>query len=385
MKRKNTLQDHIRHEEALARGERIALSLQSDGQSAQAVVAHFLRAFKGRQDFADVVIPSPEREADLAAKLEKIRNYLYCGDTEAAESILLPILSEDAYGEFSLELARVRLFQSRLTEALNAVDRALSHSALGDASRMTCHQLRGDILIRLGRTSEGIEDIKKAIALAEVFNLASSAFSAHAFLVKAYVELGEGENARSALRVLKAQLESVECVRSEEIWLDRLLTVIRTEAHLYKASEVASSGTQPWHVALAEAHAIARHLGDMTTVRRCENEAGAEVDFATLEIDGRKIVNSLNGWTYLPYRELALISAPRGILRLDSRPVMQKILLELISASGGIEKDVLFERAWNIKFDSERHSAHLLATLSKFRKLLPAGALQLNEGKVRLV
>jgi tetratricopeptide (TPR) repeat protein len=385
MDRKNSIQELVRHEEAFSKGEQIALSLRSEGQSAQAVMAHFLRAFKGRQDFADVVIPSAERGEDLAERLEKIRNSLYCGDTDAAESMILPVLSEDAYGEFALELARVRLFQSRLVEALSAVDRALQLTALGDASRMTCHQLRGDILIRLGRTREGIEDIKKAIALAEVFNLASSAFSAHAFLVKAYVELGDPESARSALRVLKSQLESPECIKSDELWLDRLLTVIRTEVHLYKESEVASRGTQPWHVALAEAHAIAQHLGDQLTIRRCESEAGSEVKFELLAIDGRRVVNSFNGWRYLPFRELALISSPRGVLRLDSRPVMQKVLLELISSPNGLDKHLLFERAYNIRFDSERHSAHLLATLSKFRKLLPPGALQLSDGKVRLV
>lgn len=385
MKSKNSLQELIKHEEALSKGQGIALSLQSDAKSAQAVMANFLRAFKGRQDFAEVVIPAEQRDADIAEKLEKIRNHLYRGDSESAESILLPILSDETHGECSLELARLRIFQNRLLEALNAVDRSLGQANLGDVSRMTCYQLRGDILIRLGRPKESIEDLKRAIALSEVFNVASSAFSAHAFLVKALSELGELENARAAFRTLRAQLESLECVHSDELWLDRLLTVIRTEVHLHGATQERLHGIPMRYVALAEAHAIAQHLDDQTTARRCVSEAGADIKLDQLAVQGRKIVNLLNGWRYLPYRELALIQSPRSILRLDSRPVMQKILLELVSVPDGMDKDDLFQRVWNLEFDSERHSPHLLATLSKFRKLLPAGALQLSDGKVRLV
>jgi tetratricopeptide (TPR) repeat protein len=390
MKRKNDLQELIRHDEALSKGEDVTLSLQRDNPSTQAVVAHFLRAFKGRQDLAGITIPSNDQNSDLADQMEKIRNAIYRGDSEMAETILLPILSdesilEEVLGECLLELSRVRLLQNRVDAALAAIDRALKLATLGDLSRMTCLQIRGDIQLRLGNPREAVEDLMRAIDLSKKFKAASATFSAHAFLVKAYVVQGELESAHHALGSLKLQLESAECSNSDELWLDRLLTVIRTEAHFLKAVHEKDRNLLPWQFALAEAHTISLHLGDQATLQRCINEAGPDVHFESLTCEGRKVVNSLNGWCYLPFRKVALIQYPRSILRLDTKPVIQKILYALIFSAQGLDQDVLFKQVWDRELASESDLAKLLAALSKVRKFLPPGAVQVTDGRVKLV
>ena len=357
----------VEEEMTLARGRRNLPIPES-----LAAMSVFLRDYRARGDLSSLLSreKAPKRSPET---LEKIRNALQQGNLELAGSLLrrLRPRSDLEAAEFGLEQVRLQLFSGNFDLALEISEALLSNPALTDLSRMTVHQLRGHCLIQTQQYAMAIEELKFAETLSELFPQAASGFAALAFLVQAHSELGNVEAALQVLRTLQGRVNSLS---DPEIQLDRLLTLIRAEVHLFRCL-----GKDDRRLAaLEEARRIALWISDQVTVEKCDRELD------TLRIPREApSVSEFSGWTYLAGRSLILRSAPhKMIISLESKPVLNRVLQAL--ARGPIAESDLFRGIWGTSYHPEKHGTHLRVTLSNLRKLLPKGALEVADGVVYL-
>lgn len=364
--KKTTAEKVIQIEEQLGRGE-TDLKIGVHGDEAPAVISHFLRAYRSRTDLAEIM----PRSNDFSSQLERMRNFLASGDLVSADSLLQKMKAGNDFeaAELALETFRLRFFQGRQEEALSISESLLENPYLSEISRMTCYQLRGSLFLQRKEYEQAIDELKLAATLAEIYVLASSAFSTRAFLVQAYVEVGKVTEAQDTLESLRLSLSAIA---QSELWLDRLLTVIRAECHFYRVTK----NFERWKSAAFEGSILSDWIGDRITKEKCEKELRdnlISVPFsATL----------FSGWAFLPERGLVLHMSPKKIIRVEHSPVALKIFTLL--SGQALPADMLFEKVYGFRFSTERHSNHLRAILSKLRRLLPAGALAVKDGIISL-
>jgi tetratricopeptide (TPR) repeat protein len=359
----------IQAEEFLAQGHADSLPFDSADSAAGATVSHFLRHYRARPDLAGAV--NSTQEESFLQQIEEVRTLLAAGDLEQAETVLSSISPSSNYetAEYELEWFRLRVFQARFSDALEISKTLLRNQDLSEISRMTCLQLRGHCLIQQRQYQEAIIELQRGSALAGVYGRASSAFSIHAFLVQAYAEAGQSEEAFRVLSSLRARIGFID---QNELWLDRLLTLIRAETHYHRCLNDLPSLV----AALVEAREIARWIGDTTTLRKCNRE------LSEVPIYSSCAVATFAEWSYLPARSLILEYFPKRVRRLKLNSQLSKAL-EILS-SGPVPVDTFFEKMWSIPYHPERHGTHLRATLSNLRRLLPKGALLHADGKITL-
>ena len=364
-------------EELLAGERQWAQGRASDPLASRELAAHFLRAYRGHADYARAV--SEGQKSHFAERLEQARCLILQGDGPAARRALgeLTHLDPVELAEYWLEQARIHMLSEEYSDALKCLESALSQEEVSEVTRLTCHQLAASLHLKQGHPERALEDLKLALAIAEVFDVVASAFSARAYLVQAYAELGRVAEAQQALSALQGMLDRLE---SDELWTDRRLTVLRAECQLARLTR----NVEAWRSYATEARELARWIGDQPCRAKCEQELG---DIARLTgkqppCDGIKPVEYFRGWTYLPRLKLILHEDPRTVVRLDGRPIAEKILQAL--GEQALSKSALFEKVWGITFHSERHTPHLMAILSKVRKLLPPSSLVVEEGLVEL-
>ncbi len=366
-----TIHQMIKADEILSSGKSHPLELNSAAES-KLVMSHFLRSFRGCSDFLTVFPQAPRDE--FALSLECLRNSLFSGDLSQSEILLTQIRpeSEVEKAELAVELCRFHIFKGRIDDAIAVSEQALQSPELSDLSRMTCFQMRGHCRILQANFSEAILELKRAVLLADTFDHASSAFSARAFLAQAYAEIGDRSEAQKIIDSLKTHLETLS---SDELWLDRLLIVIRAEIQSHRVFEERAQ----WYSKALEAREISLWLGDKITLNKCENELKQLAEKSSGELSASPVLH-FSGWEYFPSKDLILIHFPRKISRIAKNPVARRILQLL--AQGPISSEDFFERIWKVKYHPERHGTHVRATLSKVRKLLPAGALVVESGFV---
>jgi hypothetical protein len=172
--------------------------------------------------------------------------------------------------------------------------------------------------------------------------------------------------------VLSSLRARIGFIDQNELWLDRLLTLIRAETHYHRCLNDLPSLV----AALVEAREIARWIGDTTTLRKCNRE------LSEVPIYSSCAVATFAEWSYLPARSLILEYFPKRVRRLKLNSQLSKAL-EILS-SGPVPVDTFFEKMWSIPYHPERHGTHLRATLSNLRRLLPKGALLHADGKITL-
>jgi tetratricopeptide (TPR) repeat protein len=374
---KGSTQDLLDLDEAFARGEVSTDALS--GRNISASLSLVLRHYHGRNDLTRAVQDLDKKEGSgNALLLEQVRSALYAGEADRAAGLLASAgtLSPLEEAEFAVEKLRLHTMRGELEQAWASSEFALGHMELLEISRMTCYQMRGSIRIRQGRFLEAVGELEKAVSLAEFFPHASSAFNSYALLVQAFAELGQNDEARRNLEVLERLLAEIE---QPELWLDRLLSYLRSQSHARRASGEFALAVS----SLTEAEEVAAWLGDKFTRARCESEIVAIGQEHGFREGSAKSVFHFSGWSYLPERDLILIRFPKRIVRLGHSPLSRKVLLALADKKKTCSE--LFEQIWNLSYDSERHGTFLRSNLSKIRKLLPKGALQVVDGEIYLV
>jgi hypothetical protein len=122
---------------------------------------------------------------------------------------------------------------------------------------------------------------------------------------------------------------------------------------------------------------VARWLGYSHAENMCDRD---------LETYGNKLesnfVRSFVDWSYLPKQELILIQAPKKIVRLESTPLLGRIV-SLLSDKPYSLSD-LFEIVWGLNYKKDLHHKHIHSILSKLRKKLPLNALAVKNGSAGL-
>jgi hypothetical protein len=262
--------------------------------------------------------------------------------------------------------------QGDAEKTIGSADAALTCRELSDLSRMTCLQLKGHAKIIQKKFDEAIEHLLIAVEIAGLFGKASSAFSAKAFLVQAYSELAQFALARKYIGILQSDLAALP---QDELWVDRLLTAVRAEVHLHRREGSVSLEKR----ALDEALELSRWLGDQTTEKKCTDELTALKSAGIAD----RSVYPYKGWAFLPGRGLLLIYSPKEAIRLEKKSPMARDILGALSERPYLMHE-LFEKIWRMTYHPLRHETHLRAAISKVRKLLPTGALQVRDGVISL-
>jgi tetratricopeptide (TPR) repeat protein len=367
-------------EATFAKGSKEKSIVDLSSSSAAEVLSMYLRAFKGRRDYASLAIGTDKYSFGLI--IENIRNLIYAGNLDAAGIAIQNgfsnlNLNEEEFNEINLEAARIAVRQNRFDESLQILNDILASGVVGDVTRLSALQLKGHCLIESKVYQEAIITLQDALALGQIYNAASSAFSARAFLAIAYCH---EKNFVAAQIILQEMEREVSVIKDESLWADRTLTLLRTKIKYCKAM---GESQNPERIKLlTEASQIAQWLGDSHCQRQCEEEI-LECGTEGAHFIDREILNSFSGWIYLPRLQVILTARPLKIERLDTSPVAEKIIKLICRGEQNLDK--LFEAVWNLPFDTDRHGTHLRATLSKVRKLLPEGALVVKHGAVNLV
>jgi tetratricopeptide (TPR) repeat protein len=357
----DSLLELIEHERNLAQGQARVL-IETEKETAASAMINFLRCYRGRNDLAQTIpIETPN---EFSTQLEAMKSVIFAGKFQEALEMALQMSprSEAEHAELELERARLSIFLKKPGEAIQWARVALARKALCPLSRVTAHSVAGHGLILEGRFEEAKQDFQAAIALGECFPNAESSTSSLAFLVWAHSELKEWESARAILSELRQLVDEIE---SEELWISRLLVVIRGEAHFYRCL----GDMENYRQALEDAVVIGRWIGVYDTAERSE----AELKLLGGSSGNSKIHRFENG-CLLAHRGMTLIHAPKRVNRIDGHPVVQVLILAL--AEGPKTSEELFKIVWNLNYDPERHANHLRSYLSKARKLLPKGALR---------
>lgn len=371
---KQALQKMLEIETTLAKGTKKDLVIGTDESSTAAVVSYFLRHYRGRSDLASAI--NTAVDLSFVEALETARTYLATGSLEEAEKCLYSIQPKDSaeLAEYQLEYFRLRFFQGNLDDALAISDDLLSLSELSEISRMTCFQLRGHCWIMKSEFKKAVLELTRAVALAGVYPAARSAFSASALLVQAHAELGERKEAEILLQALQQRLSAFE----GELWIDRLLIVLRAEALFCRSF----SEHERCLNALIEAKELASWLGEKITVRRCEAELAELLKKAPLKAPQAASVYHFAGWCYFTRLNIVLGLFPKQIFSFQESPLVKKILITL--SHGPLDAEAFFAAIWGFSYIPERHYTHLKATLSNVRKSLPKGALIFKNGIISL-
>ncbi|MEK6705023.1 MAG: hypothetical protein AAB116_17075 [Candidatus Poribacteria bacterium] len=371
LKKLDTLEDAL--SSGLAQDKEIVIR---SNPNTRASLSHFLRAFCGRADLAQASLL--KQADDYFHKLEDVRTALFMDQLGTAQSLLTNLEPKTAYelAEKNIEETRLAIFNGDLLKALSISGSTLKSEALKPVSRLVLIQLRGHAYLMLKQPYQAIEELQRANGLIQLYPLASSSFSIGAFLVQAYTEITDKENAEHELNKLFANINNL---KKDGLWLDRLLTGLRSECHYLRKF----GNDLERYVRLLEAKEIARWLNDVGTQKKCKAELN-EILGTNKEVGASKNkVHIFHLWSYLERQELILSYAPKRIQILYDRPIAKKIL-NTLSTRSSISLQDLFKVVWDLELNQERYNQHLRAIISKIRKLIPDGTLQVKNGFICL-
>lgn len=360
MRTRNFLQ---KESQMLAKGN---VTLKENSKSSE-IISYFMRVVKGRTDLGSAVNAMTSGN-DFLYMLEQIRGSLKTNEFEKVEVLFKNLIpqSEVEEGEVLLEKARLHLFKRDYAIAENYAGVALKMNGLPLQTTMSLFQVRGLIRTNLKDYNGAISDLKAAVGISDVLTFAHSAFSAYTVLAQAYSYSGDEQNARNTITLTKKFLESFQ---DDETWLARLYEYLRAEFHYHKcfgAKDVAFGY-------LMAAKTVAHWLGYKYAENMCDN------NIAEFPKDQDcHFIKHFSDWSFVPDLKLVLIHNPKEIRRLDSNPLLSKIL-NLLSERP-YELSELFEKVWEIGYKKERHHKHVHSILSKLRKKLPANALTVDNG-----
>ncbi|MCK5072424.1 MAG: hypothetical protein KAQ98_03295 [Bacteriovoracaceae bacterium] len=365
-------------EEQLASStDTIVLNTKKNGSE---ILSYYLRAYRGRLDLASIVGQSKKRP-DFLSILEQIRTELKKGNFKKAETLIVKTTPNNELEkiELFLELTRLLIHKGKYEEAVRISDNVVNLTTTPPVSRMTLYQTRGHAYIALGDFNKAIKELESAITLSEVFPNASSGFSARTFLVKAYTELEKEDEAKQSCDILNKLLLDF---KQNEIWLDRLLSVLRAEYTYYRKFGCPIDAI----IRLKEAEQISIWLEEKDTAKRCMEDMKQCFNELSPEQEKQHKINNailcFSGWQYFPRLNLILTISPKKIETLNDSPITKKILLEL--AERPLSNDDFFKKIWNIDYKIQQHAGHIRSTLSKIRKKLPKESLTVSDGIIYL-
>ena len=373
------MKNYISIEEQLAGKDdsRIVIDKKKNGAE---IFSYYLRAYKNRTDLATAVGSSSKE--NFLSGLEKAKNMIRKGDFSRAHDILTKLdpKCELEYFELILEMTRTLVYMGKYEEALAI---SSEKSGLADAppvSRMSLLQARGHAMITLKNFVGAVDELEAAVALSELFPNANSGFMARTSLLKVYVEQEQKEKAR---RILEQLIFLLDGFKDDEIWLDRLLSVLRAEYTFFSKFDTPHDAM----IRLKEAEGISNWFGEHDTAKRCDEDFKRLVeDYSLCEKQINKSqdsVLSFQNWQYFPRLDLILVLLPKSISRISKTPLTRKILLAL--SKGPVKKDVFFQLIWNLEYNGSRHDNHIRGTFSKIRNKLPKGGLSIgNDGFIYL-
>jgi tetratricopeptide (TPR) repeat protein len=270
---------------------------------------------------------------------------------------------------------RYYLLQRKYRETVATSDRILRINETTLESLLTCYQLRGHAHIELKEYIEAEASLLKATDLGQISNTQRSLFSSIAFLMIAQLNLNKLESSKKTLSQLHEKIRQIEQI---ELKVDRSLILKRAEFHYYKSLRMFDEALG----ALIEAKTLANWLQEEACVSQCDHELSLydENDIAKI---ANKIIIKRSNWDYIKSMQLLLCFEPKKITSFETLDLPKRIILAL--SDGPLEDSELFEKVWNLKYVSERHSQHLRSSLSSLRRLFPNGTIVYKDKKVNLV
>lgn len=361
----------MEQEISMAKDSRLVIDI--DGEAAGEALSLYLRAVKGRLDFAQVLGGDTRTELSI---LEKIRSEIFKGALDNAQVLidsLREVRSQIPECEINLEQARIFVRQRKFGEVIDVLANNVDASKVPETTVLTSLQLMGHALFEIGRYSEAVEILNRAISLGEIFKNISPVASAKAFLILAYAGLNQIEKSQEILMQMQAEIDLLE---DDSQWADRCLTLLRTKSRIRNTEELKKCAIE----SLQEAYYLAKWIGDEHCAGQCQQDLALLGSSAAHAPEN--LVFKSNGLIYLRRQRCILTDVPKHIERLHKSPVAEKIIGFL--CDGERTLDLLFKHVWNLDFDAERHGTHLRATISKVRKLLPQGRLVVKDGVVKI-
>lgn len=174
---------------------RRALVFQPENPELRGVLLHLYGSEAERQEHADAVAQTWEKENDPRALFDEGTRRLTTGDAASAIDLLrraAPQLPELEAAWYNLGMAAYRLEDWETTAS------AFSRAAELNAERVQSHYFRGIALGHLNRCAEAVIELKRAL------ELDSKEKRAHYYLYDCYKKLGDLEAAKAAYDRYKA-------------------------------------------------------------------------------------------------------------------------------------------------------------------------------------
>ena len=362
----------IEKESCLAMGKSNEL-LNINSIDAFELVSMILRTEKGHSKLADAITNnSPENT--LGLKIETIRNYFCLGNIDEIKKILNEIRSEVNYifdVEVEMEYTRYLVFTQQFELAIQHSDDILNRTPMSPLTRMTIYQLRGHSLISLGNYSSAILELEKAINIGIVFPRARSFFSALGFIVLANTKIKNKEQALYFLNILKSNLDQLQ---GEDLWPTLFIVYLRSQSHF---EEFNQNFTQKYKV-LKTCMQIALWLNDKINYEKCKSE----ILNLNMYKSAEKFIFQFSNWVFISSENLILHFETKTYYKLDNYPLIVKMINLL--CEGEISYDDFFESIWNQKYSYDLHNGHVRSYISKIRKFLPKGSLEVKSEVIRL-
>lgn len=371
-------------EEILASNKDLVLNVNSK-TSAQSILAHFLRHFRGEVETAEQLLSEPVVEGvslveRFERELEGCRNRVRLGRFEAVINHIDLLLKQnsafflshqDLILEFKIEKTRSLYFSGKVFEAISLSSEILSSSALRALSRMTVYQLRADIYISINDLSSAKIELEKALVLVDLFPEAMSSLSVVAFLSVLNAKQGLHAEALQGLRQMQQLLMKYE---QQNLLVDRLLTYTRTGAVVYRLLGEKILFEQAW----LQSYVLSKLLQDHVSLDKCEAEW---IDY-DLSVD---IKSTADQTLFFWFQEMGLfVYLPElQVISLKDKPILIQILSILVAGPSSAEQ--IFETVWQMAFDKEVHSGLMRVHLSNLRKLLPQNMIECQNSQWRLV
>lgn len=347
-------------------------------QASAPLLSYYLGTIRGQRWLSETVTHEFEEQKSDELLLESARNQIRNGSLTEAKTLLEKIQapSPEVRGEVLLEQCRILLFQGKFEELLTHSEVIDTGHAITPVTRMTFYQIRGHALFNLKSYSRAIEELKKATPYVNLYPGAPSAFSVRGFLVLCYCALNQKQSAEQEIESMRRTLS---LILNEETWVDRLLTLIRSEVYFARTFE--SQEIQNRHC--EESLALSLWLKDQPSLEKCALELGIEPDSVNNYPYSKNAVIRKPCWFYFPRHDLILEFSPRHqVLRLDGTPRASQVFRALLN--GPMSYAELFETVWKIPYSSDRHATYLRASLSKFRKRFPKGSIRVKDEIVTL-
>jgi tetratricopeptide (TPR) repeat protein len=336
-------------EQRISEGTQSTIDLN---QSSHNLVSHYIRAWRGRADLANL-IQTTNVSQDFLTKLNEVRSMLRADELEQAIKLIDSLQTSHVLERVELELERCRyhLFRKEYLKvlALSGVLLQMPETVL--QTKMTLYQIRGIARTYAGQALAALNELNMAISIAQSLPEAPSAFASYTVKAQAYACLNEKKLSKESLDLAKDQLDATT---QDEIWIERFVNYLRACVRFdlyFESREKFLRTTMLTQI-------IAQWLEAKVIVRLCQEDLGGE--------NISELVYPILGGQYIPDYKIALMNSPKRIIRLEDSPQTSKLLEVLCKKN--ISKSDLFESVWGYKYSESLHNGHIRNMLSKLRK-----------------